>query len=350
MALRAALLLCALAAAPSRALDGEDVTVSAVLLLSRHADRELLVKSGAGFAEATSGLLTEVGYARMQALGHTLRQRYAGDLRLPAAGDADASRLAHTRVEARSSGFDRSIASGDAVLQQLLEGMPRRPIVFSQQDDNDILLRGYSKCAAFHATVAQERKSSQRYINRDDGTREMRLKAARALGQPDAAAAALHGVWNLYDLAERAPKAIQDEFLEPLSELRDWVAEFEYEDSRHDATASYLLRDANSFLRSFQAWEAKTGDKPGHVTYKHYFAHFPTLVCTLRTSLHSTPLHSPPLHTHTHTHTFHNSRPLPTLQALSGSACPATAKPSPSSCSAGRRMRPPPPSASASSP
>eukprot|EP01061_Rhynchopus_euleeides_P007508 TRINITY_DN16537_c0_g1_i1.p1 TRINITY_DN16537_c0_g1~~TRINITY_DN16537_c0_g1_i1.p1 ORF type:complete len:157 (+),score=42.79 TRINITY_DN16537_c0_g1_i1:62-532(+) len=120
-------------------------------LITRHGDRDVLRKTGNGFMETTPGTLTRAGYARMETLGKFLKDKVAPKVLLDV--DEKDYRVLHSRVMARSSGFDRTIASGDAVLEGLLGHIPRRPVVYSTPDEFDLTLRAYKKCATFQAAV-----------------------------------------------------------------------------------------------------------------------------------------------------------------------------------------------------
>ena len=247
-------------------------------MISYHGDRDQLIKGGDGFVEDSEGTLTEEGYERMMTLGTFLRENVADKIGLNVT--ADRYRLLHQLVHAQSTGFDRTIASGNAVLEGLLGHIPRRPVVYSQPDVDDTTTRAYSKCTSFREAVVKQREEDPEYTRTAKATLGLRQAAADYLKRP--LEEELYNVWNTYDellVANTEEGAEKDDELQELllgiKTVLDSVSDFDYQVAKKHVVAGHLLREVNDYIRDLESPPADVLPP----VYRHWFAHYPTIVC-----------------------------------------------------------------------
>ena len=263
--------LVVLTATTTNAVDS--VTLAAGFI-SRHGDREILTKSG--FTEYTEGILTPQGYTRMTALGKHIRET-VGERLHPKISSLNYNE-AHKMIKVSSSGFDRTISSGNAILEGLLGNLSKRPVVFSEKDEEDITLRAYAKCKSFQDSV-QRLRANESYALMETQTRKEREQAALYAGIPIEQADDFDEVWNIYDglLVMLSDGRGEDNetlaHIDTMKRVLDYVATYEYQAARHHPVMGVFLKEVNDFIESVSDTSSETP------VYRHWVAHYPTLVC-----------------------------------------------------------------------
>ena len=258
------------------------LTVSRVLgvgILHRHGDREVLVKDSSGFVESTYGTLTDKGYTRMEWLGTILRERYL--LSTDTFLNTTDFPVLHNQVSAVSSSVDRTVASANAVIGKLFQigDTVRVPVVYSIDESIDIKIRSYKQCDNFKKAV-EARRLDPAFRELETTSQKLRTEVADLLGVKDNG---LEDVWNLYDELQAYLAHSEDE-TDPvkrakllghkpeLSNLLNWISDYDYESAKTVPTACQLLTDINTFI-------AGVIDNKSGVRLSLWSGHYPTLVC-----------------------------------------------------------------------
>lgn len=127
-------------------------------VITRHGSRLPLVKNGDNLSEGSEGTLTAIGQRQMYDLGVYLASTYDVDF---------LQQYRYNSVRLESSGYERTISSANALALGLFDPTERDPLnesllptetipipVFSTQSTDDVVLRAYDKCVAFHDNLA----------------------------------------------------------------------------------------------------------------------------------------------------------------------------------------------------
>ena len=186
------LLLVLLAGAPplSRALER-------VVLVSRHGERERLFKHHTSLAEHT-GMggppLTQRGVEHVARVGAALRARYilpetCSQTETCLMGTLGTGGFAAHELHAESSGLARTLSTASVLLDGLVPPSARRmggavaPAipVYSGEEREDMLLRGYAKCPALSSRI-QAWHGSAEFARKSAETAPLRAEVGSALG------------------------------------------------------------------------------------------------------------------------------------------------------------------------
>lgn len=282
-----------------------------VLLISRHGERERLVKHSTTLHEHSTGeggpALTLDGLDRVHHTGAMLRARY---LEPATCGDRcllnfDAQQPDHTYAE--SSGLARTLGTATVLLQGLVpdfaraaspSGVPQPLPVYSRHDADDYLLRGYAngKCPALAVGLDAQQ---QEFADKEAATASLRAdlggalsESADALGVPldSSGAVPLRDAFNAYDaLATSTPSLVSASRLAEAEALAAWT-----ESRRFGVRGGGVLCGGAMLAEAVSRLTAGLGapsavpstEVPGanasSVPRLSFFsAHYPLMLCTL---------------------------------------------------------------------
>ncbi|KAL1525988.1 hypothetical protein AB1Y20_020813 [Prymnesium parvum] len=175
--------------------------VERVALLSRHGERERLIKhhttldeAGADSSRYGGPALLASGLGQLSRVGQALREVYLSPTCAPEACLAGTGVLERADVHAESSGLVRTLDTAAVLLGRLSPPRGGGPpqTVFSRAEAEDYVLRGYAadKCAALTRSL-REWYSSAAFREQEEASAALRREAAAALRQAETQAAAL---------------------------------------------------------------------------------------------------------------------------------------------------------------
>jgi len=265
-----------------------------VLIISRHGERERLVKYAHLLGESSDPPLSLGGLHDMAVLGEAMRSRYF-EPDCTAGGTCLGSQeeLMYS-VRAESSGLARTLGSAEALMHTLYPdsireaaaGLTLPTPVYSRRDGEDTVLRAYTKCPAHSARIAGWYDSDE-FVQKDATSEELRRAVHEALTRLLPAedlpvslvdgATPLRDWWNAFDAldvalnANATAAASFGSLLSRAAELAAWTESNKFGSALASNTCgSALLREVSASLASL------SGPK-----LQYYSAHYPTMLCAL---------------------------------------------------------------------
>lgn len=276
-------------------------TLDRLILITRHGERERLVKHHASLGEDTGPdggpSLTQAGLHRATQVGSALRARYlspatCGDRCL--VGALGRGGYESHELRAESSGLARTLGTAEVLLNSLVPPNVRqgRPIpVYSRPDADDIWLRGYvdGKCPAMHARI-DEFRSSTAFVDKEAETEALRAEVARALPRDadvslahDGAPVRLRDMWNAFDALETAPtQRAAPQTLADAEALAAWLESRTFGRSGGGALCGgAMAAELARRLSGGGGGTGGTGGASGGATLHLFSAHYPLMLCVL---------------------------------------------------------------------
>ena len=255
-------------------------TLERVVLISRHGERERLVKQHTHLVEedAVDGgpALIPAGLAQAAKVGTALRKRYGTTSSLGDLGP-------HT-VRAESSALARTLVTATVLLHSLTNSRGGPVPIFSRLEETDYILRGYAggKCAALTERIAEWQRSAA-FITKAEATAALRAEVGGALhaaGLGDgveilqSGEVPLRDWWNAFDALTTAgrtlvPAATQLE----ATQLVAWV-----EAHKFGEAVGGPLCGGGLLAQILRRLRAPTGQGAG---LAYFSAHYPTMLCLL---------------------------------------------------------------------
>jgi hypothetical protein len=280
------------------------MSLDQVFIVTRHGERERLVKHSHVLVESSDPPLSLGGLHDMAKLGAAMTNRYFAPGCTETSTCLGDSKEVMDTVRAHSSGLARTIGTALALMQALhpdasresLSGLAMPIPVYSRLDSQDTMIRAYTKCAA-HAERIDEWHDSDEFVAKEADSMPLRQEVHAALvkalphgelpSSVEDGATPLRDWWNAYDALDVAINANATAVADgspagaDLAELRALLPETRrlaaWVEARKFGTAlasntcgSSLLRDIASVIAS------PTGRK-----LHHYSAHYPTMLCAL---------------------------------------------------------------------
>lgn len=292
-------------APPSIYRRGSDMPLEKVVIITRHGERERLVKHSHVLVESSDPPLSLGGLHDVAKLGAAMRSRYFVPGCTQTSTCLGDNEEVMDTVRAESSGLARTLGTAQALMRSLLPdplrataaGLALLPTpVYSRLDGQDTLLRAYTKCPA-HARRIARWHSSEEFGTKAADSLELRRKVHAALDKflppgelppsVEDGATPLRDWWNAYDALDVAINANAsdvagagdgspaDEELRALlpaaMQLAAWVEARKFgAELASNTCGSALLRDI------LKAISSPTGPK-----LRHYSSHYPTMLCAL---------------------------------------------------------------------
>ena len=165
-----------------------------VVLISRHGERERLVKHHTSLNEQDDPALRRSGLPTIAAVGHHLRAKYLDEA---TCGDSCVIEITGNdfvphATRAESSGFARTLGTAETLLSSLFpaeaRGLPPLPLpIYAHKNSEDALLRGYAQCPLL-ASGLEAWRATPAYRAKENSTLALRRALGRALVASGAAA------------------------------------------------------------------------------------------------------------------------------------------------------------------
>mmetsp|Transcript_12322 Transcript_12322/g.37575 ORF Transcript_12322/g.37575 Transcript_12322/m.37575 type:complete len:433 (+) Transcript_12322:160-1458(+) len=259
-----------------------------VSVVVRHAARKHLKKAGdPANGERGAPLLYPEGSDMAKQMGALLRKRYVetdGETKLES---GLVNELTPSLIEIKSSNLDRTLATAAGVAQGL---SPKYvlPVEAVAEEQNDFMIRSYTKCSVFSERL-EEFHNSEEFAEKEADTEDFRNKFTK--GFPDEESDLLNwfNIYDQYMLAEkyrnnnqvRQPeeefKDVSEEELNQMKEIVDWVELRRY--GREVAGIELGSRMWNDITNNIQNIIRDENGVRLHI----YGAHYPTMLSLLST-------------------------------------------------------------------